>query len=48
MYDIYQAKLAIYSQKKAAGYKNLKKPKPPNYGVFSQMYRVALEHSRKD
>ena len=43
IYDNYVHKLETYRHKKAAGCKKLKKPKPPNYNMFSPIYRAALK-----
>lgn len=37
-------KLEIYNKKKAAGYKNLKKPKPVTLAMFNKFYREILQH----
>jgi hypothetical protein len=48
LYDKYLEKEDIWKKKKAAGYKNLKKPKPPTMSMFNKTYREFLQYERKD
>jgi hypothetical protein len=47
IYDKYLEKDELYKRKKAAGYKNLKKPKPPTLSMFNKVYREFLQYERK-
>ena len=45
--DSYQEKVVLYNKKKAAGYKNLKKPKRPTLSMFNKTYQEFLQYDRK-
>jgi len=47
LYDKYLEKLDLYHKKKAAGYKKLKKPKPPSMSMFNKTYGEFLQYERK-
>ena len=45
--DKHHERMDTYNRKKAAGYKNLKKPKPPSLSMFNKFYREVLQYERK-
>lgn len=45
--DIYHEKMEQYNQKKAAGHKNLKRPKRPTLAMFNKTYQEFLQYNRK-
>lgn len=47
LYEKYLEKENQYKLKKAAGHKNLKKPKPPSLSMFNKVYREFLQYERK-
>jgi hypothetical protein len=48
LYDKYLEKDELWKKKKAAGYRNLKRPKPPSLAMFNKTYREFLQYERKD
>lgn len=47
LFDKYHERVDVYHKKKAAGYKNLKRPKPPTLSMFSKFYQEALKYDHK-